>query len=245
MPRHKVMIRKYDKGDYDRVCKLFYNGMVENWVPAYRRVISGRAPLPTIFQLVQTYLLYAYSSSTLWFLFMEFLIQVVFMIFFFYAFWGYAWEHLNSDMRDKELTYWTCRGVQAAGFYVATIDQEVVGTISYLKESEDELEIFRLSTDKEFRKAGVASKLVAKIERVAAVLKCTRIKASTSSAQESALKFYTRNSWNESSRRAFTGQFLHGIEGVTFLKTVPTMEDCPPAQEKHVAGEGLPTVREM
>ena len=63
---------------------------------------------------------------------MEFLIQVVFMMFFFYAFWGYAWlvpvcltvhiltiiiprEHLNSDMRDKELTYWTCRGVKAAG----------------------------------------------------------------------------------------------------------------------------------
>ena len=64
-------------------------------------------------------------------------------------------------------------------------------------QSEDELEIFRLSTDKEYRKAGVASKLVAKIERVAAVLKCTRIKASTSSAQESALKFYTRNSWTE------------------------------------------------
>ena len=57
-------------------------------------------------------------------------------------------------MRDKELTYWTCRGVKAAGnitiytvqlykclsycdlsgFYVATIDEEVVGTISYLKE---------------------------------------------------------------------------------------------------------------
>ena len=100
-----------------------------------------------------------------------------------------------------------------SGFYVATIDEEVVGTISYLMEvscvllstivncniyhciqTEDELEIFRLSTDKEYRKAGVASKLVAKIERVASVLKCTKIKASTSSAQESALKFY---SWTE------------------------------------------------
>ena len=43
-------------------------------------------------------------------------------------------EHLNSDMRDKELSYWTCRGVQVAGYFVATIDDEVVGTISYLKE---------------------------------------------------------------------------------------------------------------
>ena len=43
-------------------------------------------------------------------------------------------EHLNSDMRDKELSYWTCRGVQTAGFFVATIDDEVVGTVSYLRQ---------------------------------------------------------------------------------------------------------------
>ena len=43
-------------------------------------------------------------------------------------------EHLNSDMRDKELSFWTCRGVQTAGFFVATIDDEVVGTVSYLRQ---------------------------------------------------------------------------------------------------------------
>ena len=37
-------------------------------------------------------------------------------------------------MRDKELSYWTCRGVQTAGFFVATIDGEVVGTVSYLRQ---------------------------------------------------------------------------------------------------------------
>ena len=37
-------------------------------------------------------------------------------------------------MRDKELSYWTCRGVQTAGFFVATIDDEVVGTVSYIRE---------------------------------------------------------------------------------------------------------------
>ena len=37
-------------------------------------------------------------------------------------------------MRDKELSFWTCRGVQTAGFFVATIDDEVVGTVSYTKE---------------------------------------------------------------------------------------------------------------
>ena len=36
MSAPQVVIRKYEKADYDKVCKLFYNGMLENWVPAYR-----------------------------------------------------------------------------------------------------------------------------------------------------------------------------------------------------------------
>ena len=40
-------------------------------------------------------------------------------------------------MRDKELSYWTCRGVQTSGFFVATIDDEVVGCCSYTKEVGD------------------------------------------------------------------------------------------------------------
>ena len=43
-------------------------------------------------------------------------------------------EHLNSDMKDRELSYWTSRGVKTAGFFVATIDGEVVGTVSYLRQ---------------------------------------------------------------------------------------------------------------
>ena len=99
------------------------------------------------------------------------------------------------------------------GFFVATIDDVVVGTISYIRQassklwtyffihfigqSEEHLEINRLSTDKNIRKAGVASKLVAKIESVATELKCVKIIAETSIAQEAALRFYNRNGWIE------------------------------------------------
>ena len=37
-------------------------------------------------------------------------------------------------MRDKELSFWTCRGIQTAGLFVATIDDEVVGTVSYIRQ---------------------------------------------------------------------------------------------------------------
>ena len=99
-------------------------------------------------------------------------------------------------MRDKELSYWTCRGVNTAGYFVATIQDEVVGTVSYLKEA-DHLEIFRLSVDPSHRKCGVAAALIEKIMRVGAILKVDRIKAQTSNAHESALPFYKKNNWTE------------------------------------------------
>ena len=99
-------------------------------------------------------------------------------------------------MRDKELSYWTCRGVNTAGFFVATVQDEVVGTVSYIKEA-DHLEIFRLSVDTSHRKCGVASALIEKILRVGAILKVDRIKAKTSIAHDSALAFYNKNHWTE------------------------------------------------
>ena len=105
-------------------------------------------------------------------------------------------EHLDTDMRDRELSYWTCRGVNTSGFFVATIDEEVVGTVSYIKEA-DHLEIFRLSVDMNHRKCGVAAALIEKIIRVGAILKVDRIKAQTSNAQESAIAFYNKNNWSE------------------------------------------------
>ena len=40
-------------------------------------------------------------------------------------------EQLSSNMRDKELSEWTCKGIKSAAFFVATIDDEVVGTVAY------------------------------------------------------------------------------------------------------------------
>merc|ERR1711953_1406653 len=153
-----VVIRKYEKEDHEQVCKLFYNGIVENWLPAYRMTINMKSPIPTVIQLVQLAILYQYLATFLNFLLAQFFIQALVMFGYFTLYWSYVWEHLNSDMRDKELSYWTCRGVQTAGFFVATIDDEVVGTVSYTKE-DDHLEINRLSVDNNHRKSGIAAAL--------------------------------------------------------------------------------------
>ena len=41
---------------------------------------------------------------------------------------------MATDMADEELSFWTGRGAGTAGFFVATVGKEVVGTISYIKQ---------------------------------------------------------------------------------------------------------------
>ena len=97
-------------------------------------------------------------------------------------------------MRDKELSEWTCRGVRSRGFHVATIDDEVVGIVAYKVEG-DGIEMLRLATDVSHRRKGVATKLVNKLERTAAILKLKYITTTTASAQEPSIKFLLNNEW--------------------------------------------------
>ena len=103
---------------------------------------------------------------------------------------------LSSDLKDRELQYWTGRGEETAGFFVATIDDEFAGMISYIKQ-DDHLEIFRLAVDINQRKAGVARALVNKIQSVGEMLNLNKIKAETSSTFDSAVVFYQKHHWTE------------------------------------------------
>ena len=87
----KVVIRKYEKEDHEQVCKLFYNGIVENWLPAYSMSINMKSPIPTVIQLVQLAILYQYLASFLNFLLAQFFIQALIMFGYFTLYWSYAW----------------------------------------------------------------------------------------------------------------------------------------------------------
>ena len=88
--RVKVVIRKYEAGDHDKVCRLFYSGQMENWISAYKRTITLKAPIPTVIQLLLISILYQ-SFSFLYFLLVEFFVQALFMFIYFYHYWLYAW----------------------------------------------------------------------------------------------------------------------------------------------------------
>ena len=105
-------------------------------------------------------------------------------------------EHLATDMRDKELSYWTCRGENKAGFFVAEVDGEIAGTVCYVIEEDGEIEMFRMSADKKFRGRGAGSRLLLKIEETARRLNIKKVRFNTSAAQEPAVALYTKRGYN-------------------------------------------------
>ena len=42
-------------------------------------------------------------------------------------------EHMDSDMRDEELVFYTGHGERKGGFFVAEVDGKPVGTVAYQK----------------------------------------------------------------------------------------------------------------
>ena len=120
---------------------------------------------------------------------------------------------MKTNMKDRELSAWTGNGSERSGYYVATVNDVVVGTVAYKTKSN------RLSVDKDCRKLGVAAALVKKMETIAKEIGCDVVEAGTTDAQVAAMKFYARQGFNQESRfRYFHGtDFLHLI---TFRKSV-------------------------
>ena len=99
-------------------------------------------------------------------------------------------------MRDKELSYWTCRGENMAGFFVAEVDGEIAGTACYVIQEDGDMEMFRMSADKKFRCQGVGSLLLLKIEETARRLNIEKVRFNTSAAQEAAVSLYMKRGYN-------------------------------------------------
>ena len=101
-------MRKYGKADHETVCRLFYTTVMEGWLPAYRRVVTFKAPFATLVQVgsaeekncqnlilfkqgTMVALLHYLTPSFLWFLLAVFFLQMFIMITIFYVHWGYCW----------------------------------------------------------------------------------------------------------------------------------------------------------
>jgi GNAT superfamily N-acetyltransferase len=214
-----MKIRKYNPDDYARVWQLFYAGLMENWPTAYKQIWTSGTPQPLIFQASILLVLYCMIDSIVLFLLVELLVQGIVLFLCFFGFWNFAQQHRQSDMRDRELSHWTQRGDNTAGYFVAEAEEAIIGTGAY-EIRDSVLEVFRLAVDKNARQKGIASTLVAKIEEIAREHGCHTLLAVTSAPQEPAMRFYKHNSWEEEKREPVRYFFVLGINLVFFQKSV-------------------------
>ena len=87
--KREVVIRKYEKEDHDKVCQLFYSGVVETWLPAYRQSLNMKFTLPTLIQIIQLATVFHYLSFPA-FILAQLFIQALIMSGYFYVFWAYT-----------------------------------------------------------------------------------------------------------------------------------------------------------
>merc|ERR1711971_10746 len=133
MVDNAVLIRRYETEDHGFVCELFRESPMENWIPAYRWVVTGSAPLASPTQGAILIAAFALSPSFLAFLAVELITQSALLMAIYYIYWAYYREHMESDMRDKELVFNTGQGEKEGGFFVAEVDGRPVGTVAYQK----------------------------------------------------------------------------------------------------------------
>ena len=86
----KVTIRGYRSEDHKETCQVFSDGIMENWLPAYKRYLTFKSPTSSLIQLVQISVLYHHLSSVPVFLAVEFVIQAIIMFSIFHHYGGYA-----------------------------------------------------------------------------------------------------------------------------------------------------------
>ena len=102
----------------------------------------------------------------------------------------YFREHLNSDMKDPELIYWT---KPPGVFLVATTESgKIVGCICYEQISADTVEMHRLAVDGKFRGLKIGRKLVQALNDTAKENGYNNMYLETSNAQINANKLYQK-----------------------------------------------------
>ena len=86
----EISVRKYEQSDYDAVCRIFYNGIIGVWPSAYQGTLNFKSPTSTFLQITQLALVTSLSSSWLWLLVSELIIQSAVMTVYYVEVWAYT-----------------------------------------------------------------------------------------------------------------------------------------------------------
>ncbi|GAB9470006.1 N-acetyltransferase cml2 [Globisporangium polare] len=104
-----------------------------------------------------------------------------------YSIWeGYVNESIQDDIARIDEVYIAPGG----NFFVATIEDKVVGMVALEKKPDGEGELRRMSVNAEYRRFGLGRKLVAHLETWAKSSSYKRVWLSTGANMTNAVKFY-------------------------------------------------------
>lgn len=108
-------------------------------------------------------------------------------------------ESLNQDLNEIVLNY-ICRGNH---FLVGRINTKVICTGALIRKEVDTGRIVRMSVQKEYRRHGLAQKMLKELERRAQAKGFKRIVLETTNSWHDAISFYKKNEYKEFARNEY------------------------------------------
>lgn len=118
-------------------------------------------------------------------------------------------ESLNQDLNEIVLNY-SSRGNH---FLVGRINTKVICTGALIREEVDTGRIVRMSVQKEYRRHGLAQKMLKEIERRAQAKGFKRIVLETTNSWHDAISFYKKNEYKEFARNEYEVHMVKNLFG--------------------------------
>ena len=111
---------------------------------------------------------------------------------------------MNTDMKDRELKFWT---TPPNAYLLAKVNDTVVGMVSFQHIDEQTVELNRLSVDIQYRRLGIAKMLTENLIQLVRKQGYRKVVATTTSNQVGAHRFY-ENLGFANTRIIYFGSFM-------------------------------------
>ena len=194
-----IKIVNYTKEDYEEVVSIFKNGCYERISYSLRH--GWKKPKVALF-LSTSFLLIPISIKSaiiclilLWSLHAYSIYRI---------FYGYNSFHMRTDMKDRELRFWT---TPPNAYLLAKVNDTVVGMVSFQHINEQTAELNRLSVDIQYRRLGIAKMLTENLIQLVRKQGYRKVVATTTSNQVGAHRFY-ENLGFANTRIIYFGSFM-------------------------------------
>ena len=194
-----IKIVNYTKEDYEDVIPIFKSGCYEHISYGIRH--GWKKPrvalfLSTSLLLIPISIKYAMICLILLWSFHAYCVYKIYD--------GYCSFHMSTDMKDRELQFWT---TPPNAYLLAKINDTVVGMVSFQHNDDQTAELNRMSVDVQYRRLGIAKMLTEDLIQLLKKQGYKKVVATTTSNQVGAHGFYENLGFTHT-RIIYLGSFM-------------------------------------